>query len=420
MKVKFYLNRPDSDTETAIFARVSHSGQMKVYTGISVLPKYWNRKTHRVRQSPSYRAGSAINTRLDNIKGLIDKVFYDYQNEYAAEPSPATFRKLIDAGLGRSNQKKLNFFEYFQDYIDRTRAGQRLTAKGAIIKPEKAKHYGTAMNALKDFEGTWGKKLDFDTIDLDFYQDFTGWMRKKGYSENYVGEHIKNIKAVLNEATDRGANTNLAYKSKRFIITSEDVDNIALTEKELQEILSLDLSGNPGHERVRDLFIVGCHTGMRFGDGASVTADNIKGDFIDIIQGKTGKPVAIPIHPVVKAIIAKYDGNLPAAISNQKTNDYLKDICQQVDMLKQPVSKTRTKGGVKVTVNYKKWEIVSSHTARRTFATNAYLQGIPTITIMAITGHKTEKSFLKYIKVTSKEHAKIMAAHWAKNQMKAV
>jgi integrase len=319
------------------------------------------------------------------------------------------FHKLIDESLGRSRQIKLSFYEYFQDFINRTAAGQRITVKGVIISPTKAKMYGTTYNKLKDFN----PRLDFDGIDLDFYNDFTAWLRKKGFAENNVGGHIQRVKAVLNEATEKGVNTNLAFRSKRFITVSEEVDNIALTEKELKDILTLDLSAKPGHERVRDLFIVGCHTGLRFGDGGHLTADNIKGGFIEVRQAKTGDPVAIPIHPVVKTIIAKYNGNLPAAISNQKTNEYLKEICQQVECLQQPASKTRTKGGVKVTVSYERWQIVSSHTARRSFATNAYLQGIPTVTIMAITGHKTEKSFLKYIKVTPREHAKIMAAHWA-------
>ncbi|MGH2612096.1 MAG: site-specific integrase, partial [Rhabdochlamydiaceae bacterium] len=110
----------------------------------------------------------------------------------------------------------------------------------------------------------------------------------------------------------------------------------------------------------------------------------------------------------------------PESISNQKTNEGLKEICQRVSSLQVSASKTRTQGGMKLTTNYQKWQIVSTHTGRRTFATNAYLQGVPTVTIMAVTGHKTEKAFLKYIKVTPKEHAKIMAGIWAKNKMRAV
>ena len=81
-----------------------------------------------------------------------------------------------------------------------------------------------------------------------------------------------------------------------------------------------------------------------------------------------------------------------------------------------PVSKEITKAGKKVTLHLEKWEMISSHTARRSFATNEYLNGTPSITIMAITGHKTEKAFLKYIKVRPKEHAEKMKSLWERRE----
>lgn len=415
MKVKFYLTRPEAENETAIFARVTHSNKiLKTYTGISVIPKYWNRKTHRVRQSPSYRQGSSINTRLDTIKGTIEKCYNDYLNDHNAEPSPATFKKLIDEALGRSKDVKLNFFEYFNDFIERTKSGQRQTAKGILISPTKYRTYRTTLNRLKEFRSN----IDFDTIDIEFYNGFITWLRKQGYAENYVGGHIKNLKSVLSEATERGQNTNLSFRAKSFTKPSEEVENIALTESELKELQLLDLSDILHLDRVRDMFLIGCYTGLRYSDFSRLTPANLLTGYIEIKQSKTGKPVAIPIHPVVKSIIEKYNGNLPTEISNQKMNDYLKEVCQRVPSLLEMTAKTGTKGGMKLTTNYQKWQIIGTHTGRRTFATNAYLQGVPTVTIMAVTGHKTEKAFLKYIKVTPKEHAKIMAAIWNKNKMK--
>jgi integrase len=212
----------------------------------------------------------------------------------------------------------------------------------------------------------------------------------------------------------------LIYKSDRFTKPREDVDSIALSENDLKDILHFDLSATPHLDRVRDLFLVACHTGLRYSDFSKLTAENVRDGFIEIArQQKTGKPVVIPVHPTVKAIIKKYGGDLPESVSNQKMNEYIKDACKQVDCMKEYTTKTATKGGVKVTHRYKKWQVTSTHTGRRTFATNAYRQGIPTITIMAVTGHKTEKAFLSYIKVSPREHAEIMAAHWAKRaQMK--
>lgn len=111
-------------------------------------------------------------------------------------------------------------------------------------------------------------------------------------------------------------------------------------------------------------------------------------------------------------IIDKYNGKLPNPISNQKFNQYLKEIAKKSASLSVRVSKTMVRSGKKVTIDYKKWELVSSHVARRSFATNAYLQGIPALTIMAITGHKTEKAFLRYIKLSSADHAKLLKEQW--------
>lgn len=431
MRVQFYLGRPKVKTkkgaisnpeETFIAANIHVGGKlMRIGTGLSVEPKYWNPKTHRAKITPSFRGASSLNALLDDIRGRILKAYFDYKSAHNSDPSQGTFKQLLNVALERSKTEKMTFMEYAQDFIDRTRNGQRLTAKGTIIKPEKAKYYGSTLNSLKEFNRAWGKTLDFDTIDLDFYGDYTQWMRRAGYTENYIGGHIKDIKAILNEATEKGVNTNLAYKSKRFIKTSEDVDNIALTEAELKDIQNINLAGSPHLDRVRDLFLIGCYTGLRFSDFSRLTEENIQGNFIEIKQQKTGKPVAIPVHPVVRGIIVKYKGGIPPAISNQKMNDYLKDVCKQAPLLCGPASKTTTRGGMKTTVNYKKWELVSTHTARRTFATNAYKQKILTITIMAITGHHTEKSFLKYIKITPKEHAEIMAGMWNKQgKIKAV
>lgn len=134
---------------------------------------------------------------------------------------------------------------------------------------------------------------------------------------------------------------------------------------------------------------------------------------MEVKQGKTGHPVMIPLHPVVERIMKKYDYQLPKLISNQKFNEYLKDVVKDEKLnLTETIEKSITRGGVKQTTQYKKWELVKSHTARRSFATNLYLRHVPTITIMAVTGHKTEKSFLKYIKVTPTEHAEMIRGVW--------
>ena len=106
----------------------------------------------------------------------------------------------------------------------------------------------------------------------------------------------------------------------------------------------------------------------------------------------------------------KYDGSLPNAISDQKMNDYLKEIAEKAK-LTEIIIKAQTRGGSKTETSHNKWELVTVHTARRSFATNAFLAGVPSISIMKITGHRSEKSFLKYIKITQEQNADLMANH---------
>jgi integrase len=146
-------------------------------------------------------------------------------------------------------------------------------------------------------------------------------------------------------------------------------------------------------------------------DFTAIRPEYVKDGLIRMEQFKTMGKVVIPCHPVVQAMLDKYKGQLPSAISNQKMNDYLKELCQLAGITSRQ-GKGITKGGVRVVRLVEKWQLVSTHTARRSFSTNMYLLGVPAITIMRITGHKTEKAFMRYIKVDEEQHAKIIALHW--------
>ena len=173
-----------------------------------------------------------------------------------------------------------------------------------------------------------------------------------------------------------------------------------------------DLKENSKLERVRDTFIVGCFTGLRFSDFTKLQPQHFKkiGDVevLEIVTQKTNQKVTIPIHPKVQSILKKYDGIMPRPISNQKMNEYLKDLGELVK-INDDIVISRTKGGQRTEEVFKKYDLISSHTARRSFATNSFKAGVPSISIMKITGHTTEKSFLQYIKISSEENAVLMA-----------
>ena len=415
MKVKFYPLRRKSKTNTGLICSVSFDKKrIRFCIAESINPRYWNSKISRARTTPSFPESPEFNQRLNNIASKINKLYLESFNTNDEPPTKAMLEKSIRAEILKQNVK-LSFFQFYQDFIDKTAAGGRLSSKGKVIRPEASKYYKRALKILKEYNNN----LEYEDITLEFYNDFISYLNSKGLSINTVGDNIKKLKAVMAAAMELGYHKNTAFQGKYFNKPSEEADNIYLSLNELKEIELLDLTDKPSLDRVRDLFLVGCYTGLRFSDFSRLTQKNITDGFIEIKQSKTGDNVVIPVHSIVKKIIKKYNG-LPPTISNQKFNNYLKDVCQNVTCLQGIESKTSTKAGSKVTLNLNKWEMVSSHTARRSFATNEYLNGTSTLTIMAVTGHKTEKAFLKYIKVSKKEEAERMKQHWDKRESKLI
>jgi integrase len=160
--------------------------------------------------------------------------------------------------------------------------------------------------------------------------------------------------------------------------------------------------------------VIGCYTGLRFQDLTSISERNIKRDgdreILEFITNKTGERVVIPLSKTVKEIVRKYNYQLPKAICNQKFNAYLKFIGERAG-LTDIVETVKTVGGSKQTFVFKKFELITTHTARRSFATNAFLDSMPTGMIMRMTGHKTEQVFRSYINVSQEENANAAAGN---------
>lgn len=437
MTVNYYLSRPEAKTQTCIYARICYSGKkFKYYIPESITPNFWNKKSRQAKQTDKFREHSEFNQRLKDITSDIGSTLLNYKNNNGGEiPLPETFRELLDRAIKKKEPEKTavkSFFSFFHEIIEQSKSGVRLHPKtGKPINENTIKTYTTTFNKLSDFQKTRKKIIDFDTIDLDFYNDYTEYLMKGKYinpktgkpetlnlSTNTIGKHIQIIKLVMNDATERGLNKNLSYRSKRFVTVRENSDSVYLQESELKEIELLNLSNNKRLETVRDLFLIGCYTGLRYSDYSILKPEQIKDGLIEITQTKTGNPVVIPIHTTVKKIIDKHNGVLPRSYSNQKTNDYLKELTKKIEPLRKPVTISFTKGGLEISETVEKWEMITSHTARRSFATNEYLAGTPSLTIMAITGHKTEKAFLRYIKLTPNEHAKLLKLQWKKRDRK--
>lgn len=412
MTTYYYISETvDTESRARIRMRLRDGAKVSLYgvTELKILPQYWDNKAHRIKPRAEFKGMAELRTKLNDLKTYIEDRYDEDRAAGKIDRDKKKDKKWLAEEIDRyhhpekyATQGPKNLLEFIRAFIDKPPAD---------VCYKQTREYERTLHYLEGFAREKNRSVDFKDMDLDFYEDWILFMQEKNLAKNTIGKKVQTLKIFLNYATEKEMPVNPQYKSRRFKTISEESESIYLNAMELDQLYKLDLSERPGLERVRDQFLIGCWTGCRFGDLPQVTRGNIKDNIIHITQGKTGNKVPIPVHPVVREILEKYEGVLPPTISNQKFNDALKDIAKMAK-LNEPFHKRITKGGITRSTQYKKWEMVASHTARRSFATNLYKSGFPAISIMQITGHKTESSFLKYIKVTPEEHAKMLQEHW--------
>jgi integrase len=419
MKVNFYLKTPNGDYKTWIYCLIRYQNlNVKVYTDQKIHPNFWNAETQRVRSTSKFPTHPEYNDWLKSIVRAADKIEKDWKNQNSDKltipPLPVDelkkgLKKYLTkiTKVERSENKKRSFWGYYDTFITRMKNGTRTNlSKGTPLSPRTIFQFENLKRHLQNFEQKKKYKVEFETIDLYFYKLFIDYVTiDLDTSPNTIGKLITNLKVFLREAFEDGLTTNNIFTHRKFKSIKFSSDTVYLTNEEIQEMQNLDLSKELRLERVRDMFVIGCYTGLRFSDFTQIKPKHIGNGMIEIVQSKTGNTVVIPMTEAVVKILKKYDNALPK-ISNQKFNKYLYEVCQKCTLLEKEVTIKGMKGG-KVTSSFKpKYEFVSSHTGRRSFATNEYKAGDLEISeIMSLTGHKTEKSFYRYIRETPKETA---------------
>lgn len=421
------------------FRVTGDQGEIVFYTSeLTILPEHWDSKKQGVKAKVLFDSDerAEFNKAIEDRKLLLKKI---------AESTKETITsKWLDEQIDITlNPQKYNpaildnkpktLFEWVDKFVDEA-PNRKDKATGRLLSYNNIQQYRATQKHLKYFAKIKRKKdFSFDEIDNKFYSDFVGYLQnpilsidehgnpkkdsegnliysKESYTANSVGKHIRVLKLILNEATAAGINTCTTYNN--FHVFTEEIDTVYLNEAELQTLKNFDFSKYPHLDRVRDWFLLLSWTGCRFSDLEKVGKTDIKDGYITFRQQKTNTKVTIPLHPVVLDILQKYDFNLPEPITNQRFNEYIKEVAKLAELNSQEAI-TKTIGGKLQTSYHPKYELISSHTGRRSFCTNMYKRGLPTLMIMSISGHKTEKSFLKYIKVKQAEHAEMMAKKWA-------
>lgn len=384
MTYSFYIAYPDKSSSAITLAVRDKNKRITISTGIIINPADWDAEKGKIKRSADDYKVKQIN--LVQFENKVREILN------IAEKNDYTLDQVKESITGKTipTRKKVERMADYIPFLDFF----GYWAENRINNHTPYRQHRQSYNLLKEFNS----RIDYDDINYRFYTEFVSWCRQiKGYKENTVGTHIRNIKAVMNETLKRGYHTNTAFTS--FSKPKEDIDTVYLNEDELDKLYYLPLTGLQA--AVRDSFLIGCYTALRFGDYSSLSIWDISSGFIVKRTQKTQTPVTIPIHPRVKEIFNKYNGAPKVNIST--FNQQIKPICMAAG-IREKVAVTSNRQ----TTYKEKWELVSSHTARRTGATNMFLAGIPPLSIMRITGHKSEKVFLNYIKITNFENARLL------------
>lgn len=426
--VKFVLRNKNATKPVAIQYAINLSAKIRLRgsTKLKIHPKYWDIEKQRVRNMTDVsKIKDNINKNLSKFKSFITEKLAQY-DFYEVQKIEIELKKDIDIYFGKTTEKeKLTFYTFSKKFIEQSR-DRTIDKTGRKLSIRTINEYERTLDLLKDFEKKYQYKISFESINMNFYGKFIEYLEGLKFSLNTMGKFIKQVKVFMNAATEENLNTNLSFKNRRFTKPTATSTQIYLSEAELKKIIELNLTDNPKLDNARNLFIIGAYTGLRVSDFNGLTKENIKQDngirFFKIMVKKTGKYLPIPIHPEVENILKKNNGDLPKKMPEQHINIALKKIGQEAEINDTIVIK-KIKGGKKITETKKKHEMICNHTARRSFCTNAYKAGMPTIDIMAISGHTSEKVFLNYIKITADERALKIAENpffKAKSELKVV
>ena len=443
MAASFYIRTTKTKGTVTLFVRlqsVKHNINHKASTPLQVDIKAWNNSKKGSVQMDNFRKSNpetakkmdelknALDETLSRETGITQKEFTDIINEVVyREAREAQQRKKEENAKKEAEAKRMTLNKFIDLYKDQVEHGGRQTDKGRNYAPATVKSIKQAMKQFENFQTERKRTYDFKDIDMNFYYDYTAYLKNKDYSINSVGKCIKELKAIMNAAEVEGYHTNNAWKDKKFKGTRVEIDSIYLTQEDLDKMMAVDLSKfEEGHTIARDIFMVGVWTAQRVSDYNNIKKEDFstltknvlrekdnpkkpgekkawiekqKITYLNIRQKKTGAKVAIPCNSQLKAILEKYNYQLPH-LEDQVINRYIKEVAKAAGLTKKVEIET-TKGGTPKKEKIEKYKLIHTHTARRTGATLMYLAGIDIYDIMKVTGHSSPAMLKKYIKADS-------------------
>lgn len=409
MQVSFHLRQDKIKKSGLIPIRMLISAQgfkyFKVISGIDCKKEHWDERNQRVkspRKTEAYNYHVEYNKKLDETENEVKKLFrYILLNNII--PSKEFIAEKLDNGLSSINLSN-EFFPAFDEFIEK---GKNVKAKSTLKK------YQSVLNFYEEFSEFTGYPVRFDTINFDFFEQFSDYcFERKNTLNNYYAKLISVLKTFMNWSFERGYHDNLEYK--KFKASGQETEVIYLTMEELMTLYHHKFH-NKKLSKIRDVYCFGCFTGLRYSDISQLRPSNIFEDNL-VLNIKKTKTIAhkIPLNNFAKEILKKYNGTiyepLPI-ISDVKFNKHIKECCRFAKITT-PTTTTRWIGQRRIDTTEPKWKLITSHTARKTFVTNSLVLGMKEMVVRNITGHKQEATFRRYVKIAEDLKKREMDQAW--------
>ncbi len=430
---QFRLKEASATGATSIRLLFYHQGQRWLYgTGCQIIPSLWNPDSQEPTKSRKLiseysKSIPQLDTQLKNIRARLKKIvtlsdeWFGLADMSMTTPKKKDWKEYLDSKIktARPEQKKekrkdFKLSEIFTDFIFRAGRGKILTDSGSRYNYSTVKAYMTTKEALDKFQDHSSRQLMIEDVSREMIEDWLQYLySERNVKPAYAGRCIQHLKRVVREFLSgiQDQNYKLIKKDEEPLIKDIEVrrilssldkikkpksqsTHVALTRTEVRVLFELD--DMPAHlSKARDIFLCGCYTALRHSDYSRIRPHHIKGEYIEMINQKTKYKVKIPIRPELRTILERHDYSIPE-LSPQKLNKYIKEVCQLAG-IDGMVQVNETSKGQTVIKSKPKYELMTTHTARRTGATNMYLAGIPAYDIMKLTAHKKLDSFQKYI-----------------------
>ena len=417
VQARFHLRKPKANKPTNIYLVCRINGkQVKLSTGVKVYPEHWNEEKQEAYISCRLseldnRNNTITNEKLTELKAsFVEYKYYLCQHPNEMEQGVELLRKFIYKDTMVKKQETENAIHWLRNAI---------IADKNIGESTRA-DYIKQIKFFEIFLNETGRcPISFSDINLPLIKGYELYLLNKDVGKGKttktttVGNKVEKIICILKRAEQQGMidiHESKLDKYKKPQSRQGDENEIYLTEDEIDKIYALQLTGR--EEEVRDLFVLQCWIGQRFSDTQAINegiikeAPNGKGKVIEIVQEKKTHRVSIPLLPVAIDILNKYKDGFPI-YTNQTALNYLKNIGEKAGITRLH-NVTEDRGGEVVTTQVKAYELIGTHTARRSFICNMLKHGYDSHIIMKITGHNDAKSFKKYVRLTSEDAALLM------------